>query len=31
MNQKSKNEVRNRKLQNTLFKSLQVCNILPAY
>jgi protein SDA1 len=31
MNQKSKNEARNRKLQNTLFKSLQVCNILQAY
>jgi protein SDA1 len=31
MNQKSKNEARNRKLQNTLFKSLQVCNILHAY
>ena len=28
MNQKHKNDTRNRKLQNILFKFLQVCNIL---
>jgi protein SDA1 len=31
MNQKHKNDTRNRKLQNILFKFLQVCNILQVH